>query len=81
MSNNTQDCSCSGGSCCTPEQERKKIEIDFLYLDLNTCQRCQGAESNLDQAINDVTAVLKAAGYEVSLNENINPPAVLGRIG
>ncbi len=33
MSNNTKGCSCSGG-CCTPEQEKKKVDIDFLYLDL-----------------------------------------------
>lgn len=69
MNNDTQGCSCNGGSCCTPEQEKKKVEIDFLYLDLNTCKRCQGAESNLDQAIREVSAVLKAAGYEVSLNK------------
>ncbi|MDD2401924.1 MAG: DUF2703 domain-containing protein [Clostridia bacterium] len=74
MSNNTKVCSCSG-SCCTPKQEIKKIDIDFLYLDLNTCERCQGAESNLDQAINEVSAVLKSAGYEVSVNKvNITTP-------
>lgn len=74
MSNNTKGCSCSGG-CCSPEQEKKKVDIDFLYLDLNTCERCQEAECNLDQAINEVSAVLKSAGYEVSVNKiNITTP-------
>lgn len=74
MSNHSKDCAC-GSICCTPEQEKKKIDIDFLYLDLNTCERCQGAESNLDQAINEVTAVLKSAGYEVSVKKtNITSP-------
>lgn len=69
-------CSCdSGSSCCGQEGQKKNIQIDFLYLDLNVCERCQGTESNLDQAIHDVSAVLKAAGYEVIVNKiNITSP-------
>lgn len=74
MDDNSKGCSC-GSTCCTPELEKKKVDIDFLYLDLNTCERCQGAESNLDQAINEVSAVLKSAGYVVSVNKiNITSP-------
>ncbi len=74
MDDNSKGCSC-GSTCCTPEQEKKKVDIDFLYLDLNTCVRCQGAESNLDQAINEVSTVLKSAGYVVSVNKiNITSP-------
>ena len=74
MNNNKDGCSC-GGDCCAPKQEKKEIDIDFLYLDLHTCKRCQGAESNLDQAIDEVSAVLKSAGYEVSVNKiNIASP-------
>ncbi|MGB4659840.1 MAG: DUF2703 domain-containing protein [Mobilitalea sp.] len=65
-------CSC-GSECCTPEQQNKQIVIDFLYLDLSVCERCQGTESNLDTAINNVSEVLKAAGYDIELNKvNIN---------
>ena len=74
MSNNKDGCSCRG-DCCPQKQVDKKIDIDFLYLDLDTCKRCQGAESNLDQAINEVSAVLTSAGYEVSVNKvNISSP-------
>ena len=74
MINNKDGCSCRG-DCCPQKQVDKKIDIDFLYLDLNTCKRCQGAESNLDQAINEVSAVLTSAGYEVSVNKvNISSP-------
>ena len=48
--------------------EKKEIKIDFLYLDLTVCERCQGAESNLDAAIRDVSAVLKAAGFSIHVN-------------
>lgn len=43
--------------------------IDFLYLDLNTCGRCIGTEKNLEEAMNEVSAVLLAAGFDVSLNK------------
>jgi hypothetical protein len=61
-------CSC-GGNCCEPEKKIKKISIDFLYLDLNVCERCQGAEKNLDEAVDEVSGVLKAAGYDITVNK------------
>jgi hypothetical protein len=62
-------CSCGSSNCCTPEPERKKITIDFLYLDLAVCERCQGTETNLDQAVNEVSNVLSAAGFEIEVNK------------
>lgn len=74
MNNITKECACNS-NCCATEQEKKKINIDFLYLDLNTCKRCQGAESNLEQAISEVSSVLKSAGYEVIISKiNITSP-------
>ena len=69
MSNNTQGCCSCGSNCCAPKQEKKKILIDFLYLDLSVCERCQGAEKNLDEAIDEVSGVLKAAGFEITVNK------------
>lgn len=65
-------CSCVSG-CCTPQASNKKIIIDFLYLDLSVCGRCQGTERNLDEAIGEVSGVLKVVGFEVIVNKvNIN---------
>ncbi len=61
------DCSC--GSGCCPPQATKKVAIEFLYLDLNVCERCQGTESNLEAALREVAAVLNAAGYEVVVDK------------
>jgi len=69
MSNNSNGCSCGENGCCSPNQEKKKIVIDFLYLDLSVCERCQGTESNLEEAVNEVSNVLKAAGYEIAVNK------------
>lgn len=72
----SQGCSCnSNSSCCSPKQEKKRIEIEFLYLDLSVCERCQGTESNLDLAIDEVSSVLESAGYEVLVDKiNVTSP-------
>lgn len=46
-----------------------QIGIDFLYLDLTVCGRCQGAETNLEEAIDDVIGTLTERGYKVALNK------------
>ena len=71
---------CSGSSaCCGNTDEikliRNQIIIDFLYLDLNVCTRCQGAESSLDEAIKDVAKVLEAMGSDLRVNKiNVSTP-------
>ncbi len=62
-------CCSSGGSCCATAPKTKELAIDFLYLDLNTCERCRGTGTNLDEAIRDVSAVLNAAGFALKLNK------------
>ncbi|NMC56742.1 MAG: DUF2703 domain-containing protein [Eubacteriaceae bacterium] len=64
------ECSCGcSNDCCKPAYENKKIKIDFLYLDLDVCERCQSTDDSLGQAIGDVSAVLKAAGYDITVNK------------
>lgn len=64
---------CCAPDCgCAPEKDssdHKAIAIDFLYLDLKTCERCMGTDDALMDAINEVGAVLTAAGYAVVLNK------------
>ena len=80
MTNKSNSGCCSGttGCCGNAEEikiEKNKIIIDFLYLDLSVCERCQGTESNLDSALNELSAVLQAAGYQVEVNKiNITSP-------
>lgn len=71
----SQSCCSCGSACCEPKPAKKMVNIEFLYLDLSVCERCQGTESNLDSAIKDLSAVLQAAGYEVALSKiNITSP-------
>lgn len=64
-------CSC-GPSCCAPApkpQGRKSVTIDFLYLDLSVCTRCQGTDHSLDDALGEVAKVLEATGARVVVNK------------
>lgn len=69
MSDQNECCCSCGSDCCSPAKEKRQIVIDFLFLDLNICTRCKGTENALDEAIYDVEAVLKAAGFEVLVNK------------
>ena len=53
---------CSCGCEATPE---KKVIIEYLYLDLQTCDRCIGTDNVLDEVVLTITPALKLAGYEV----------------
>jgi hypothetical protein len=45
------------------------IELEFLYLDLNTCTRCVGTNENLEAAIQSVADVLAFTKTELSINK------------
>ena len=76
LSGSSGCCSGSTGCCGNKEEvklERKQIVIDFLFLDLSVCTRCQGAESSLDDALKEVSSVLEATGTDVVINKiNVN---------
>lgn len=70
-----ENCGCTSTGCCgsggcgeTSAPEKKKIVMDFLYLDLETCERCCSTDETLKEAIAAAEEVLDAAGVEVELN-------------
>ncbi len=72
QTNITSGCSCGPGCCDASKDtkaENKRIIIDFLYLDLSVCLRCQGTDTSLDEALSEVAKVLEATGVEVILNK------------
>lgn len=44
----------------------KRLEIEFLYLDLDVCTRCKGTDANLETALRILQKVLQASGTDVS---------------
>lgn len=53
------------------EANGKAIEIDFLFLDLETCTRCRDTDASLAAALNTVQSVLTAAGVTVSVRKTL----------
>jgi hypothetical protein len=45
------------------------VDVELLYLDLGTCDRCQATDRNLDTALEAVSGVLRAAGREVTVRK------------
>jgi hypothetical protein len=72
--NNLKTKCCNAATQCRGKVKALKIlDIEFLYLDLSVCTRCQASENNLEEALAEVAAVLKAAGYKVRLRKvNVN---------
>jgi len=65
------DCCCGAGCCGEPtavESGKRKVVIDFLYLDLEICTWCKGTGDSLDGALARVATVLQAGGVEVEVN-------------
>jgi hypothetical protein len=73
---NAGGCGCSStveqnlsGATGAQIEKQKRIEIDFLYLDLEVCSPCRSTESNIEEALSEVAGILKATGVEVALNK------------
>ena len=59
-------------SCCSCGCEvafEKKIVVAYLYLDLQTCDRCIGTDNVLDEVMMTLTPALQLAGYEVEYHK------------
>ena len=52
-------------SCNSSTKSEKRVLIEYLYLDLNTCDRCIGTEQELDMVVSTLSPALNLAGYTV----------------
>lgn len=48
---------------------QKPLKIDFLYLDLHTCDRCMATDETLNEALKELGSVLRTIGYEPEINK------------
>jgi len=47
------------------QREPKQVLLEYLYLDLQVCDRCMGTEQVLDEVVNSLLPAFKLAGYEL----------------
>ena len=48
------------------KKKQKEIRIDYLYLDLNTCDRCVGTDAVLEEVIEELSPAFALAGYRIA---------------
>ena len=56
-----EDCCC----CSSISKPAKEVRIEYLYLDLKTCDRCVGTDVVLEDVVNVLRPALKLAGYQL----------------
>lgn len=56
-------------ACC--EKTAKKVLVEYLYLDLKTCDRCIGTDTVLDEVMEKITPTLELAGYAVDYRKTL----------
>lgn len=66
----TKNCCSNGkvqneGFCSCGSSPVKSVEIEYLYLDLQTCDRCIGTDQVLEEVIAEITPALELAGYSI----------------
>lgn len=70
-----EPCCCGGDaddSCCADDPYAGPMTpavVDFLFLDLAVCDRCQGADDRVFEAVKRCKGVLRACGYDLTLNQ------------
>ena len=47
------------------KKQRKEVHIEYLYLDLSTCDRCVGTDAVLENVIRELTPAFALAGYRI----------------
>jgi hypothetical protein len=68
-------CGCSGQASLQPAASldaplpRKRLIIEFMYIDLSQCTRCQETDAHLDEALAEVATVLRATGVGVEVRK------------
>lgn len=65
--NQGQSDSCCSCGCGTTS--KKKVVVEYLYLDIETCGRCIGTDNILDEVMITLTPTLNIAGFEVEYNK------------
>ena len=56
--------------CCNGiEKKEKVVNVEYLYLDLNTCERCVGTDKVLEDVLKSLERYFKIAGYTVKYSK------------
>ena len=54
--------------CCNYEK-RREVVLDFLYLDLNACERCKATDTSFDLAVTLLLDIFKLLNFHVEIRK------------
>ena len=72
-------CSAIESDACAELGNGKEALVEYLYLDLNTCERCIGTDLELVEVLDILTPALRLAGYDVQYKKIEMSTAELAR--
>ena len=49
--------------------DARMLQVDYLYLDMDTCRRCRSTDASLKKALKVLSGVFDELGYQVRLDE------------
>ncbi len=55
--------------CCTSGENEKSVVIEYLYLNLNTCESCVRTEKVLESVVDELRHAFKIAGYDLECHK------------
>ena len=55
--------------CCGTSEDKKSVVIEYLYLDLNTCERCARTEKVLKSVVDELRHAFEIAGYSLECHK------------
>jgi uncharacterized protein DUF2703 len=61
----------SGPAASDGGPARRRVQVEFLYLDLTTCSRCIGTDENLEAALALLRPPLTAMGVAVQVRRTL----------
>ncbi len=67
----TQKCwsTTDNAKCTCSETSGMKLQVQYLYLDMQTCDRCIGTDEVLDEVMEVLTPALNLAGFDVEYDK------------
>lgn len=51
------------------EDEKRLLNIQYMYLDLFLCERCRETEKNLNEAVEELSGILGSTGIELKIEK------------
>lgn len=51
--------------------QTKELRLEFMYIDLNVCERCLGTDRSLDEAAIEIESLLQSIGYKLEVRKTL----------